>query len=110
MTAIVKKWSAVKLSKQPILLLGNGASRAIDNDAFNYESLLSRAELSTQSKSVFELVGDSDFADRNLLFGGVAAGVASGVRVQPASHKATPVKRERGDLRLKVVSRWVNFI
>jgi|GEM_PF-5592936 len=41
-------------------------------------------------------------ADRNLLFGGVAAGVASGVRVQPASNKATPVKRERGDLRLKV--------
>ena len=26
------------------------------------------------------------------------AATAAGVRVQPASHKATPVKRERGDL------------
>lgn len=61
MSAGVKQWSSIKLNKDPILLLGNGASRAIDNNAFDYTSLLSRASLSPQSKGVFELVGDSDF-------------------------------------------------
>jgi len=57
----VQSWSQIRLSKDPVLLLGNGASRAIDNDAFNYTSLLSRAELSSPSKRIFELIGDSDF-------------------------------------------------
>lgn len=61
MRAIIKTWSSVKLSKDPILLLGNGASRAIDNNAFDYTTLLSRAELSQQSQRVFDLIGDSDF-------------------------------------------------
>lgn len=42
-------------------MLGNGASRAIDNDAFNYPTLLSRANLSSESCNVFELIGDNDF-------------------------------------------------
>lgn len=61
MSKIVKDWSRIKLGSNAVLLLGNGASRAIDNDAFDYESLLSRAELSESSKQVFELIGDSDF-------------------------------------------------
>ena len=58
---LVKEWSSIKLSGEPILLLGNGASRAIDDEAFDYKSLLNRAKLSTESQSVFELVGNSDF-------------------------------------------------
>lgn len=61
MSRIVKEWSSLKLSSEPVLLLGNGASRAIDNDSFNYTSLYSRAKLSQESKRVFQLVGDSDF-------------------------------------------------
>ena len=56
MIPIVKNWSQIKLGANAILLLGNGASRAIDNDAFDYTSLLSLAKLSEASRKVFELI------------------------------------------------------
>ena len=57
----IHKWREIELSESPILLLGNGASRAIDEKAFGYDALLEKTNLNDGSKEIFKSVGHSDF-------------------------------------------------
>tara|TARA_B110001469_G_scaffold122895_1_gene134161 strand:+ start:5667 stop:6662 length:996 start_codon:yes stop_codon:yes gene_type:complete len=57
----IENWASLKLDNDPVVLLGNGASRAIDNDSFDYPSLLSRAKLRESIQNVFASIGESDF-------------------------------------------------
>ena len=57
----MENWDSIKLEENAVLLLGNGASRSIDNQAFDYTTLLGRSGLCVTSKRSFELVGESDF-------------------------------------------------